>query len=154
MTFYIQLCSKKLYLCAVRNSNFFKFILLPGQFLSLHALFKFSGHSLPLFFAYIKIVLFCVPGPHVWLQVDHFDITQSTETSFVNSIAQQMLPSPGHLASLAELINNSKISSDALKGWRLSLILLSSHKSCWIQLNSEKKYIFNLKLIKKILGYM
>ena len=62
---------------AVRKPNVFKFSLLPGQFLSLHALFKFLGHSLPLFFAEIKIVLFCVPGPHVSLQLDHGDIMQS-----------------------------------------------------------------------------
>ena len=55
------------------------FSILPGQSLPLHDLFKSPVHSLPPYFAEIEIFLFCVPGPHLTLQLDHGDIMQSTK---------------------------------------------------------------------------
>ena len=57
----------------------------------------------------------------------------------MNFVAQQMLPCSEQLAFWAELINTLRMSSEAALGLVLILFLLSSHKSCWTQLDSEKE---------------
>ena len=59
---------------------------LPGQFFKLQLLVSWLGHCVPPDWAWLCISLVCFPSPHVLLQLDHCDNTQSTnkKTNLLN----------------------------------------------------------------------
>ena len=60
------------------NHDIINNIYKPGHFFKLQLFVSWLGHCVPPYWAWICTSLSCVPDPHVLLQLDHCDNTQST----------------------------------------------------------------------------